>query len=144
MPLNSFSVSTMASNSCLVTLYFCCAVLSFLLKKRQLPAVLSNDSSLLILGTDSIDLKSLWVVWVGHENIFGNGCLYVVESCLMNSILMPQLLFSFVGLCDFGMCTLSNQVSEWGQHFTTSCPEVSVVLDNAQESLELLNILRWC
>jgi hypothetical protein len=62
----------------------------------------------------------------------------------MQSVPMSQSLFGFVHVCSFGVPTLSNQVGEWGQHFTMSHPEISVVLDYAQESMELIYILWWC
>ena len=47
--------------------------------------------------------------------------------------LMPGI----VDLHTHFMTTLSYQRGEWGKHFTTSCPKISIVLDHAQETTEV-------
>jgi hypothetical protein len=60
----------------------------------------------------------------------------------MGSIPMPRLFSGFVGSCDLGVSALTNQIGQWSKHFTLSCPDVSVVLVDAQKPMELFNILR--
>ncbi len=52
--------------------------------------------------------------------------------------------FRLLGSCDFSMTTVSYQRGEWGKHFTTSCPKISIVLDHAQEPTEVFDLLWRC
>ena len=51
----------------------------------------------------------------------------------------------FLGLLGFGgfsMAKLSNQRGEWGKHFSSSCPRVSIVLHHTQEPTKVVD-LSW-
>jgi len=95
-------------------------------------------------GFVSIYLKALRIVRVGQGNITGVGCLYVVKCLLVNHIPMPQPLFCVIGPCGFGVSSLTNQIGWWSQHFTLTCPDVSVMLNHAQIPTELFNSLWQC
>ena len=107
MPLNSFSVSTMVSSSCLVIFLLC--FVPFSAEECQWNIVLSNDW--LKCRTVRIHLNLLRVVMIGQDNIFGDCCLHAVGCSLMYIVPMPWLLFGLVSLCSLGAHTL--QPSLW-------------------------------
>jgi hypothetical protein len=41
------------------------------------------------------------------------------------------MFLSLLGVGDFGMTALSYQCGEWDKQFSTSCPEISIILDHA-------------
>jgi hypothetical protein len=58
----------------------------------------------------------------------------------MYLIPVPSPFLGLIGSGDFCMAALSYQRGEWGKHFTTSCPKISIVLHHAQESTEVFDV----
>ncbi len=57
----------------------------------------------------------------------------------MYLIPIPMSFLSTFGFGNFGMTTLSFVWGEWGKHFTTSFPKISIVLDHAQETTKVFD-----
>ena len=113
-------------------------------KECYWPVTLSNDCAKLFRRGISVYLKFLRIIWVSQYNISCDSSFYVVKCFLMYFIPVPCLFLGLLGSGDFSMTTLSYQRGEWGKHFTTSCPKISIVLDHAQETTEVFDLFWRC
>ena len=116
----------------------------FSTEECNLPITLSYNCTKLFRQDISVHLTFLQIIWVSQSYIFCNCSLHIVKSCLMYLIPVPSMLLGLIGSGDFGMATLSYPRGEWGKHFTTSCPKISIVLDHAQEPMEVFDLFWWC
>ena len=121
MPLNSLIVSTMIS-------------VVFFAEECYGSITLSYNCTEFIRQGISINLKFFCLIWVslGYIYILCNCSLHIVKCYLIYLIPVPSPFLGFLGSGDFGMAAISYQRGEWGNHFTTSCPKISIVLDHAQ------------
>ncbi len=128
IPLNSFSVLTMASSSILVTLYLRCVLESFGLKNTigLLFWLITAPNCLL-----EVNLEDFGIGCIGQNYIFSDCSFYLTECSLMDLVSMPGYLFGPFCLNGFGLPALSNQWGERVEHTAPSCPEVTVILYHA-------------
>jgi hypothetical protein len=97
------------------------------------PVTLSYHCSQLHCGGISVYLKGHRKVWVGQYYLFGNGRLVIVKCLLIYRIPPPWLLFGTISFGGFSLSTLSHLVSERGQHFTTLCPHIPILINNSKK-----------
>ena len=105
---------------------------------------LSYDCTKLFRQGVGVYLKFFLIIWVSQYYISCDSSFYVVKHYLMHFIPVSCRFLGVPGSGDFRMTTLSYQGGKWGKHFTTSCSKISVVLDHAQETTEVFDLLWRC